>query len=241
MQIKTLHKWNLDYQKGLSLQKKLSSCVRQKPLPKSIRLVAGADVAFDRKSELFFASVVVLSFPRLKMVEEVWAHHPSTFPYIPGLLSFREGPVLLKAFEQLKLTPDVVVFDGQGLAHPRRLGLACHMGLWLGIPSIGCAKSRLVGESRQLGNRRGASEPLVDNDDQVGVVLRTKDNVKPVYVSPGHFSDFETSTQLMLSCSPKYRIPEPTRLADIRVAQVKRKYLEKSGANSRNLGKIYSN
>jgi deoxyribonuclease V len=226
MQIKKLHDWNLSPKEGRALQGKLASRVQHRPLPRSVNLVAGADVAFSREHERFFATVVVLTFPALEIVEEVSAWVRPTFPYVPGLLSFREGPVLEKAFEKLTKTPDVVIFDGQGIAHPRRLGLAAHMGLWLGIPTVGCAKSRLVGEHRQPGKRKGQSTRLLDSGEKIGEVLRTRDGVKPVYVSPGHLADFETSTRLVLRCCTKYRLPEPTRLADIEVARYKREILQ---------------
>jgi deoxyribonuclease V len=227
MQIKKLHDWKLSPREGSALQAKLAGRIKRKPLPRSIGRVAGADVAFSRQPERFYATVIVLTFPGLEIVEEVSAWVRPTFPYVPGLLSFREGPVLEKAFLKLKSTPDVVIFDGQGIAHPRRLGLAAHMGLWLGIPTVGCAKSRLVGEHRQPGKKKGQSVRLLDDGEKIGEVLRTRDGVKPVYVSPGHLADFKTSTRLVLRCCTRYRLPEPTRLADIQVARYKREILEK--------------
>jgi deoxyribonuclease V len=227
MQIKKLHEWKLNPKQGCILQEKLAGRVKCKPLAKSIALVAGADVAFSRDHERFFATVVVLTFPGLEIVEEVSAWVRPTFPYVPGLLSFREGPVLVQAFLKVKSIPDVVMFDGQGIAHPRRLGMAAHMGLWLGVPTVGCAKSRLVGKHEDPGRRKGQSAPLLDKNEKIGVVLRTRDGVKPVYVSPGHLADFETSTKLVLRCCTKYRLPEPTRLADIEVARYKREILKK--------------
>jgi deoxyribonuclease V len=227
MQIKNLHEWKLSPKQGSALQEKLKGRVKRKPLPKSIDLVAGADVAFSRRHERFFATVIVLTFPGLEIVEQVSAWVRPTFPYVPGLLSFREGPALMKAFAKMKSDPGVVIFDGQGIAHPRRLGLATHMGLWLGIPTVGCAKSRLIGEHKQPGNKKGQAAQLMDGGEKIGEVLRTRDGVKPVYVSPGHLADFKTSTRLVLRCCTKYRLPEPTRLADIEVARYKREILEK--------------
>jgi deoxyribonuclease V len=227
MQIKKLHGWKLSPKEGSALQEKLAGRVKRNPLAKSIGLVAGADVAFSREHERFFATVIVLTFPGLEMVEEVSAWVRPTFPYVPGLLSFREGPVLVNAFLKVKSKPDVVIFDGQGIAHPRRFGLAAHMGLWLGIPTVGCAKSRLVGEHEQPGKLKGQSVQLLDDGEKIGEVLRTRDGVRPVYVSPGHLADFKTSTQLVLRCCTKYRLPEPTRLADIGVARYKREILGK--------------
>ncbi len=227
MQITRLHDWKLSPKQGRRLQEELAGRVKRRPLARSIGLVAGADMAFSREHERFFAAVVVLTFPGLEVVEQVFSWARPTFPYVPGLLTFREGPVLEKAFMKAKSEPDVVIFDGQGIAHPRRLGLAAHLGLWLGIPTVGCAKSRLVGEHRPPGERRGSSVRLVDSGEKIGEVLRTRDGVKPVYVSPGHLADFKTSTRLVLRCCTKYRLPEPTRLADIQVARYKREILQK--------------
>ncbi len=227
MRIANLHDWNLTSQEGRILQRELALSIQLQPVPENPRLVAGADVAFNRNENLFFASIILLSYPDLKVIEETSAHHRSTFPYVPGLLSFREGPVLLKAFEKLRNTPDVVLFDGQGLAHPRRFGLACHLGLWLGLPSIGCAKSRLVGTHLEPAAEQGGSTPLMDHEEKIGEVLRTKTGIKPLYISPGHLADFESSARLVLSCCTRYRLPEPTRLADIRVGQIKRSFCQK--------------
>ncbi|MCK4283216.1 MAG: deoxyribonuclease V [Candidatus Brocadiae bacterium] len=222
MIIRDLHRWDLTPAEARRLQERLAGRVRLAPLPRRMRWVAGADMALDRAAGACFASVVVLELPEMKLVEEVAVQGALRFPYIPGLLSFREGPVLLKAFARIEHVPDVVIFDGQGLAHPRRLGLASHMGLWLGIPTVGCAKSRLTGKHDEPGQEKGRSVPLLDDGEQIGVVLRTRTRVKPVFVSPGHLTDFETSARLVLDCCTKYRLPEPTRLADIAVARAKR-------------------
>jgi deoxyribonuclease V len=227
MQIENLHDWKLSPKEGSTLQEKLAGRVKRRPLPGSIGFIAGADMAFSRQHERFFATVIVLTFPGLEIVEQVSAWMRPTFPYVPGLLTFREGPVLVKTFSKLKSKPDVVIFDGQGIAHPRRLGLAAHMGLWLGVPTVGCAKSRLIGEHKQPGKKKGQAARLMDGGEKIGEVLRTRDGVKPVYVSPGHLADFKTSTHLVLRCCTKYRLPEPTRLADIEVARYKRDTLQK--------------
>jgi len=224
MDIAELHDWNLPYADARTLQRELASRIRLRPLPSHVELVAGADMALSRRDDLFFAAVVVLSYPALEVVEQVEARHASTFPYIPGLLSFREGPALLKAFRRLKRTPDVVIFDGQGIAHPRRLGLAAHMGLWLGIPTVGCAKSRLIGQHDQPGTRKGESAALLNEGEEIGMVLRTRTDVKPVFVSPGHLSDVPSAGRLVLDCCTKYRLPEPTRLADKLVGRLRREY-----------------
>jgi deoxyribonuclease V len=225
MRLRKLHDWNLSVSEGRGLQERLAGRVQIRPLPPDIRLVAGADVAFSLEARAFFASVVVLELPALQVVEEVSARHRPTFPYVPGMLTFREGPVLLRAFAKLKHAPDAVLFDGQGIAHPRRLGLASHLGLWLNLPTIGCAKSRLIGEHAEPGRRQGAARDLLDGGERIGLVLRTQNGVNPIYLSPGHLSDVDSAARLVLRCLTRYRLPEPTRLADIRVAQVKRAFL----------------
>lgn len=225
MEINELHRWDLDYAGARRLQGELAARVRLCSLPEQVRLVAGADVAFSKKAARCFASVVLLSFPGLETVETHTAVAPSSFPYIPGLLTFREGEVLLKAFRKLSATPDAVIFDGQGLAHPRRLGLASHLGLWLEIPTVGCAKSRLVGEHQMPGPQKGHWAPLQDGGEKIGEVLRTRTGVKPVFVSPGHRCDFEGARRLVLACCTRYRLPEPTRLAHIAVTRAKKRFL----------------
>jgi deoxyribonuclease V len=182
-------------------------------LPRPLRTVAGVDVSYEKHGDLFFAAVVVLSFPELESVEEAFAASRVTFPYIPGLLSFRELPVVLEAFRSLRTVPDAVLVDGQGIAHPRRLGIASHLGLWLDLPTVGCAKSRLCGEHPPPGTRRGDQVPLTLDGERIGTVLTTRDRVKPLFVSPGHKTDIAAATELALACARRYRMPEPTRLA----------------------------
>jgi deoxyribonuclease V len=229
MLIDDLHPWKLTPSECRALQERLAPQVRSKPLPLRPHLVAGADMSFSKENGVFFASVIVLRLPQLEVVEKVSATHKPTFPYVPGLLTFREGPVLLAAIRKLEHVPDVFMFDGQGIAHPRRMGLAAHMGLWLSIPSLGCAKSRLTGTYTQPGPKRGCKTRLLDHGEQIGTVVRTRDDVRPVFVSPGHLADFDSSSRLVLSCCTRYRLPEPTRLADIEVARVKHDYLESTG------------
>ena len=196
--------------------------LHDKGIPRNISLVAGADISYAKGDDLFYAAVVLLKFPELEIVEQLSVSERVTFPYIPGLLSFREGPVLLKAFEKLKSIPDVAIFDGQGIAHPRRLGLASHMGLFLAIPTIGCAKSRLVGIPRdEAGNRPGDFSHLIFNDTVVGAVVRTKKNVKPVFVSQGHKIGLERTIEIIIASCKGYRLPEPTRKAHIEVNRVR--------------------
>jgi len=226
MRIPRLHDWDLTPAEGRALQERLAQQIRLVPLPEGICLVAGADVAFSKDRGLVFASVVLLTFPGLEELEQSNAHVACTFPYVPGLLSFREGPALVAAFRRLKGTPDAIMLDGQGLAHPRRMGLASHVGLWLGVPTVGCAKSRLTGRHGEPGREKGCVTPLLDGDEQIGTVLRSRTGVRPLYVSPGHLADFDTSTRLVLECCRRYRLPEPTRQAHLAVSRFKRDYQE---------------
>lgn len=177
------------------------------------RTIAGVDVSFDKHDPLLHAGVVVLDAASLETVEEVAVSREVDFPYVPGYLSFREIPPLLAAFELLRSVPEVILCDGHGRAHPRRFGLACHLGLILGVPSIGCAKSRLVGEHREPGPKRGASVRLLHEGELIGRVLRTRRGVKPIYVSIGHRVSLETACKLALRCAPRFRLPEPIRRA----------------------------
>ena len=215
MKITPLHQWNLSPADAVQLQKQLAfEVIAEDRFEMPIKTVAGIDLGYDLTAETSRAVVVVLSFPSLQLLESSEAIMPIQFPYVPGLLSFRETPVAIKALEKLTLTPDVILCDGQGLAHPQRFGIACHIGLLADVPTIGVAKSLLVGKPENLGEKRGSTVPLVHRNEQVGVALRTKDKVQPVYVSIGHRISLETATNLVLQCAPKYRLPETTRLAD---------------------------
>lgn len=226
MRIKDIHRWNVTPKEAISLQRELAERVRLSGPRLEPKTVAGADIALDRHKDEGIAAVIVYSYPGLVEIERRSARGNLTYPYIPGLLSFREAPILLKAFSKLQGTPDVVLFDGQGIAHPRGLGLASHMGLWLCIPTIGCAKSRLVGEHGEPGITRGSWTELEYERDgrrtTIGACLRTRDRVKPIYVSPGHLIDIETSIDIVLGCLDKTRIPKPTREADRLVGQIAR-------------------
>ena len=221
MRIAKLHDWPHDPAAARRIQESLVSRVRAGRVPLAPRLVAGADVAFSRRAARVFAAVLVFRFPEMELVEQAAAEGPADFPYVPGLLTFREGPVLLEAFARLERVPDAVIFDGQGIAHPRRLGLATHMGLWLALPTVGCAKSRLIGRHDEPGPERGDSAPLMDGGERIGVVLRTRTRVKPLFVSPGHLADVETAAQTVLACGGGYRLPEPTRLAHAAVTRLR--------------------
>ena len=215
MKIKPLHNWNLTPREAIELQKQLQyEVVSEDKFTEPVKTVAGIDLGYDAKNDTSRAVIVVLSFPELELLETSEAILPIQFPYVPGLLSFRETPVAIKALEKLNIAPDLILCDGQGLAHPRRFGIACHIGLIADVPTIGVAKSILVGNFENLGESRGSTAPLIHKNEQVGVALRTKDKVQPVYVSVGHRISLTTATDYVLQCAPKYRLPETTRLAD---------------------------
>jgi len=205
------HPWDVSPAEARALQNRLRARVRLEPLAGPVRWVAGVDVSV--KGEMARAAVVLLSFPDLEPVEAATAEQPVPFPYIPGLLAFREGPAVLAALERLKGQPDFLIFDAQGLAHPRRMGLATHLGILLDRPSVGCAKSRLCGDHDEPPPERGGWVPLFDGQEVIGAVLRTRSNVHPVYVSVGHRVDLEGAVEMVLRCCTRYRLPEPTRWA----------------------------
>lgn len=176
--------------------------------------IAGVDVSYDLETNMSHASVVLIEAESLKLIHSAKAILPMEFPYIPGFLSFREIPVVLAALAQLPEAPDLLMVDGQGVAHPRRLGIAAHLGVLLDMPAVGVAKSRLVGRFHTPGFYKGDASPLMDKQERIGTVLRSKDNVNPLFISPGHRVDHETAVELTLQCLTKYRLPEPTRLAD---------------------------
>ncbi len=219
--MKKLHKWNLSYAQAREVQTSLAGKVRFAPLRGDPNLVAGIDCAFSKDGRRIFAAVVVLSFPGLELVETADAVRDVAFPYIPGLLSFREAPVCLAAVEKLRGRPDVFIIDGQGIAHPRRLGLAAHLGLFLDKPTIGCAKSRLTGDYDEPPLEKGAYTPLTSQSEVIGAVVRTRADVKPVFVSVGNKCLLEDAIRLVLACAVKYRLPEPTRLAHQTVSKLK--------------------
>lgn len=219
MKIQHIHPWKVSYDEARAIQEKVSRMVEIKPLPlgKRVKYIAGADVAYSAKNNRLIAGVIVFSFPSLTIVEEVWSEGKADFPYIPGLLTFREAPILLNAFAQLKIEPDVILFDGQGIAHKRRIGLASHVGVVLGRSAIGCAKSRLIGEYTEPGENKGDKSPLRDKGTIIGMVLRTRTRVKPIFISVGHKIDLSTAVTIVLACTGKYRLPEPTRQAHLLV------------------------
>ena len=217
-----LHSWDITPKEAIALQKQLATQVVLKPLPARITLVAGADVGYSSRYNSAVAALATYTYPSLEFRELVQFSDEIAYPYVPGLLSFRELPLLLKAFPLLQQQPDVVLCDGQGVAHPRRLGLASHLGLWLDIPTVGCAKTRLVGTHGEIGPKKGQYRSLLQRRERVGVVLRTRTMVKPLYISPGHLADVQSSRRLVIRCCSKYRIPEPIRRAHLAVQRAVR-------------------
>ena len=205
------HPWRVTPPEAVSIQQELRRLVILRGSLEAVRAVVGLDVSFH--AGLARAAAVVYSYPDLKVQEEATAERAVDFPYVPGLLTFREGPAALAALERLRASWGVLLCDGQGYAHPRRLGLASHLGVLLDRPSVGCAKSRLVGRHGEVGEERGAWAPLLDGAEVVGAALRTRRGVKPVYVSPGHRLDLESAIALVLACTRGRRLPEPTRRA----------------------------
>jgi len=211
------HDWNLSWDEARRVQETLAGQVTLSDDFDTIRTVAGVDLAYPRTATGVItgrAAVVVLAFPGLEVVEEHVVTRPVTFPYIPGLLSFREAPIALAALQQVRVQPDMLFVDGHGIAHPLRFGIASHLGILLDLPTIGIAKSILVGAASNLGELPGDATPLLDGDEPIGTALRTRARSRPIYVSPGHRVSLETAASLVMQCTRGYRLPEPTRLAD---------------------------
>jgi deoxyribonuclease V len=208
-----MHNWEVSPEEAVAIQQRLRPLVQRTNsfALESLRTVAGVDAAYREGGR---AAVVVLSYPDMEPLEEVVASRETVFPYVPGLLSFREAPPVLDALAKLRTRPDLLIFDGQGYAHPRRLGLAAHLGVYLDMPSIGCAKSRLIGRYTEPGANPGDRSPLTDHGEVIGTVLRTKPRTNPLFISVGHKIDLETAVAVVLRCLRGYRLPEPTRLAD---------------------------
>lgn len=217
------HSWKVTPREAAKIQEELRAKVIRRGRVSSPKLVAGADCAFDKAANRIYVAVVVLSFPSLEPVETVTLSDRIRFPYVPGLLSFRETPALLRAFAKLRHEPDVLFVDGQGLAHPRAAGIACHLGVLLDRPTIGCAKSLLIGAYQEPPRLRGGVAYLYDKEGRViGAVVRTRDRVQPVFISIGHRIGLARAIELTLACGKDCRVPEPTRLADILAEQIKR-------------------
>lgn len=213
MQISPLHPWPTTIEEARQIQQTFRRRVITSASLHTVHHVAGIDIGFENQGKTTRAAIAVLSFPGLTLVEQQVVRDKTRFPYVPGYLSFREVPAALKAFAKLRIIPDLLLCDGQGLAHPRRFGLACHLGLWTGLPSIGVAKSRLIGIHKELASEKGSWQPLLDNEEVIGAVLRTRTNVAPVFVSIGHKVDLPTAIDYTLRCTTKYRLPETTRWA----------------------------
>lgn len=213
------HRWSMTPRAAIQLQKRLADEIRVERLPGPVRTVAGVDLAFSSDGHRCLAGVVVYDLVEGAILETQLARRPVRFPYVPGLLSFREVPAALAAIRKLRIEPDVFMFDAHGLAHPRRMGLAAHAGLLMDWPALGCAKSRLCGEHAEPGPKRGAAVPLVHQGETVGTVLRTRDNVKPVYVSVGHRVTLEEAVRIAGACATRYRLPEPARQAHLLVTR----------------------
>lgn len=222
-------RWNVTSKEAVAIQKTLRDQVSIAPLTAPVHFVAGCDVSMNLYSKIIFAGFVVLSFPELEIVDHAVVRDETSFPYVPGLLSFREIPALLKAWEKLKTKPDLILVDGVGIAHPRRIGIASHLGVVLTIPTIGCAKSVLTGIYEEPEKERGAFSYLHDrwkNEEILGAALRTKKNVRPMFISPGHKITVEQSIQWVIQVTGNYRMPEPTRLAHTITNDYRRKNRE---------------
>ena len=214
MQINLIHPWVETVAEAKEIQQQLRNKVVASDCLGKVKYVAGVDIGFEDNYAISKAAVAVLSYPELELVETAIARIPTAFPYVPGYLSFREIPAILAALPQLNTTPDLILCDGQGLAHPRRLGIACHLGVLLDIPTIGVAKSLLVGKHESVPIEKGSWQPLLDKDETIGVVLRSRTKVKPIYVSIGHKISLPTAVDYVMGCLTKYRLPETTRWAD---------------------------
>lgn len=221
--LKDLHRWDLKPDEAIKLQSRLASQLKIVPLNFSPRFIAGADISYEKYGNYLFAAVVVLDLHAFNITEIQIAEGEIDFPYIPGLLSFRESPILLKALEKVQSPVEALAIDGQGIAHPRGFGIASHIGLLVDVPTVGIAKSILVGTHAQLEEEKGSWKPLVYKGKTVGAAVRTQDGVEPVYVSAGNRINLDCSIELALACTTKYRIPEPTRLAHIEVNKLRQK------------------
>jgi deoxyribonuclease V len=206
---------------AVAMQQELRDKIQLTPLTKPVKTIAGADISFNKYSETVYAGIIVLSYPEMKPIAESTIIAATRFPYIPGLLGFREVPALLEAWNKLETKPDVLVLDGQGIAHPRRMGIATHFGLVAQTPTIGCAKSLLTGKYEEPQDIPGATMPLKDREEVIGTVLRTKRKCNPVYISPGHLITMQESIDIIMKCIAAYRIPEPTRLAHLLVNRIR--------------------
>ncbi len=213
MKIEQKHEWVLTAEAAIEIQQTLRTEVITRDRFGVVNYVAGIDVGFEAEGTITRAAVAVLSYPELQLCDQAIARRPTTFPYIPGFLSFREVPAVLDALETVRIVPDLLLCDGQGIAHPRRLGIACHLGVLTNLPTIGVAKSRLIGKHAEVPEKRGTWEPLYDRGETIGAVLKTRPNTNPLYISLGHRISLETAIAYVMGCTTKYRLPETTRFA----------------------------
>lgn len=213
MRIHHAHPWEVTPKEAIAIQQQLRTLVQVEDDFAMPHTVAGVDVGFEQGNRVTRAAVAVLSFPALELVEYTIAREATRFPYVPGLLSFREVPAVLAALQQLSVLPDMLLCDGQGIAHPRRLGIASHLGVLLDRPTIGVAKSRLVGSHEEVGEEKGAWQPLMDKGEVIGCVLRSRSRVTPLFISPGHRIGLDSAREMVLACTTRYRLPETTRWA----------------------------
>ncbi|RKQ97039.1 endonuclease V [Kushneria sinocarnis] len=211
---KELHDWTVDTETAIALQHQLAPNIIREGEPEDIEHIAGVDIGFEDEGATTRAVIVLMHWPSLEVVEQVIHREATRMAYVPGLLSFRELPAALNALQRLEGTPQLVMVDGMGIAHPRRLGIAAHLGLWLELPTIGVGKSRLCGRHEPVGEEKGARTPLVDRGETIGTVLRTRERVKPLYISTGHRISEESAVKWVMHCLTRYKLPEPTRQAD---------------------------
>jgi deoxyribonuclease V len=220
-----MHSWDISISEAVKIQTVLSKKIIIKGKPSKIEFIAGIDVAYVNELNTSFCAITIFNYQTLKPLDIFYSSDTINFKYIPGLLSFREGPVIIKTFKSLKIKPDLLMFDGHGIAHPRGFGLASHIGLFLGVPAIGCAKSHLYGSCQNPDEQKGSSGLIYDeHNNPVGLILRSRQNVKPIFVSPGHLIGIEESKEIVLNSLTKYKIPEPLRIADIEVNKYRKGY-----------------
>lgn len=227
------HSWDLTPKAAIQLQRQLAHKVSEVPLEKEVRRVVGIDCSYIKSRDLIVTAVVVLDAKNMRLLETARKVSGCTFPYVPGLLSFREAPAVIETIEELVSAPDLLLCDGQGLAHPRGMGLATHIGLWLNLPTIGVAKSRLCGEFRMPGARRGCNTRLLLGNKVIGRVVRTRTGVKPLFVSVGHRITLQESLRWTLKCTRGYRLPEPTRLAHHEVTKLRKAVIGRAPGKSK--------
>jgi deoxyribonuclease V len=228
MRFRPLHSWDVTPKEAVALQRELAGRVDLIIPKRPLETIAGCDISFSKRSPILHAAIVVVRLSSQEVIESATATLRVTFPYVPGLLSFRELPAILKAIAKLKQRPDAVMLDGQGIAHPRRFGIACHLGLWLKLPTLGCAKSKLAGECEMPGCEPGDRAVLCLRGEMVGTVLRTRRRAKPIFVSPGHLIDLNTAMKIAVATLDGHRMPLPTRLAHEEANRVRRQYESKS-------------